>query len=153
MSMIYPKLTITDVDKLSSTILGYKINPANMKVTDVWKLNFQNTGEELVTYASDDQLSSDEYQGYEENNGNIMYKYVDPNLMAVVTYAAPSHLNVYIVNRANGTIIYSGHIYNAYGKDNIKIYFSENTIIVTYLKKYVRKLPYIVEREDHNLTQ
>ena len=136
-SMILPKFTVCDVNKAFGTITGFKISSLNLKATEVWKLNFQNTGEEIVTWASDDQLSSDGYQGYEENNGNIIFKYVDPNLMAVATFAAPSHLNIYIINRSNGTIIYSGHVYNAYGKENIKISFTENTIVVTYLKKYV----------------
>ena len=137
MGRVLSKLVICNVDKESGIITGMRVNPQTLKGVEVWRLNFQQSEEQIVSYASDDQLSDDEYQGIEENDGNILYKYIDPNLLAVATFSAPNHLNVYIINRSNGTIIYSGHVYNAYGKDNVKISFTENRILVSYLKKYV----------------
>ena len=133
------RLTVCHVDQTKGLITGYKVNPQALKSAEVWTINFEKTGEEIVAYASDDQLSPDQYQAIEENGGNILYKYVDPNLMAMATYSSPSHLNIYVINRANGNILYSGRVYSVYGKEGVKISFVENRIMVTYLKKYTER--------------
>ncbi len=130
-------LTLCDIDRTAGVIKGMKVNPRSLTEKEAWRLSLQHTGEEIVALASDDQLDPEQYQGIEEINGNIAYKFVDPNLMALATFAAPNHLYLYLINRANGTILYSGHVYNVYGKDSVKLSFVENTITLTYLKKYV----------------
>lgn len=136
-SVMFPKLTICNVDKYTGILTGYRVHAKTLKVAEVWKMDFSQTGEEIANYASADQLNKDEYQGMEENNGNIIYKYVNPNLMAVATFSGINHLNLYIINRSNGSIIYAGHVYNVDKKHEVKVVFQENTIVVTYLKKYV----------------
>ena len=137
MSLALQRLTLCDINQHSHALTGYRVLPHIHNLTEVWRLNLKEANEEIIAQASDDQLSKDEYQPFEENNGNILYKYVNPNLVAVVTFSSPSNLYIYIVSRTNGTVLYTGHVYNVYDKNNVRLVFSENTIIVSYLKKYV----------------
>jgi len=132
----FQRLILSYIDESLGIVTGSRINPKTLKAVEVWRLNFDKTGEEIISYSADDQLGPDQYQGIEESNGKILYKFVDPNLMAITTFSAPNHLNVYIINRANGAILYTGHVYNVNSKEGVKISFVENTVMVTYLKKY-----------------
>ncbi len=131
------RLTLCTIDREAGIVKGSRVSPKSLQENEVWRLSLREAGEEVLVHASDDQLDPDQYQGLEEIAGNIAYKYVDPNLMAMATFAEPNHLNIYVINRANGTILYTGHIYNVYGRESVKLSFVENTIVLTYLKKYV----------------
>ena len=133
---IIKKLSLCHIGRSKTLITGYKINPKTMTAVESWRINFDKTGEEIIAYDSDDQLTPEEYQPLEENNGNILYKYIDSNLMAVATFSQSNDLNIYIIKRNTGSIIYVGHVYSINGKENVKISFSENTIMINYLKKY-----------------
>lgn len=140
------RLTHCHVMQSGNLLTGHRFSPEKLSAVEIWRLNFDETDEEIVAYASDDQLTPEDYQGIEENDGNIMYKYIDPNLMAIVTFStsndfnkASNALRIYVINRVNGAIVYSGHIYNVHSKEDIKVKFVENIIMVNYLKLYDEK--------------
>ena len=133
---IMEKMSLCHILKDKNIIIGNKFIPKKLTAIESWRINFGNAGEEIVGYASDDQLGLDQYQGIIENDGNIVYKFVDSNLMAVATYTAEKQLNIYVLNRINGAILYVGHVYNVQGIENLKIRLAENIIMVNYLKLY-----------------
>lgn len=133
---VIARLTFCHVGSSKDTLTGYRFASKNLNGVEVWRLNFKEAGEEVVGYASDDQLEPEEYQGTEENEGNITYKYVDPNLIAVATVSSPNHLNIYVINRVNGAIIHSSRVYNVNRRKEVKLIFVENVITVNYFKSY-----------------
>jgi hypothetical protein len=133
---VMTRLTFSRISESKNVLTGYKFSSKGLNGVEIWRINFQNTGEEIIAHASDDQLSPDEYQGIVENDGNITYKYVDPNLMAVATVSSPSNLNIYVINRVNGAILHISRVYNVDRKKAVKMIFAENIILVNYFKEY-----------------
>ena len=133
---VMSRLTFSRISESKNILTGHKFSPKGLNGVEVWRTNFQNAGEEIIAHASDDQLNPDEYQGIVENDGNITYKYVNPNLMAIATISSPNRLNIYIIDRVNGAIIHISQVYNIDRKKQVKIIFVENIIMVNYFKEY-----------------
>ena len=57
---IIKKLSLCHIGRSKTLITGYKINPKTMTAVESWRINFDKTGEEIIAYDSDDQLTPEE---------------------------------------------------------------------------------------------
>ncbi|KAG5679078.1 hypothetical protein PVAND_008673 [Polypedilum vanderplanki] len=135
------------VNKPSGILTGFllqydeKTNTANMMPT--WTVNLGGTdNEQKITHiASKNAIERVHSQGRVLADRSVLYKYINPNLIAVVTEGPDSiHkyiLNVYLIDVVSGAVVFS--MSHRRAKGPVKIVHSENWLVYSFYNEKIRR--------------
>lgn len=116
----------------SNSLTGYTVTVNNLVATEAWNINFGD--EEIITIGS--RLPNDKVHSHGKvlGNRNVLYKYINPNLIAIVTEGLDSQkiqfVNVYLIDTINGNIVTSFN--HKKTKGPVNIVQSENWFFYSY---------------------
>nr|XP_022904767.1 ER membrane protein complex subunit 1 [Onthophagus taurus] len=112
----------------------------NLKATPTWKLTFKPS--EIVAVSVRPAIERVHSQGRVLADRSVLYKYVNPNLIALATLTEdPIHkhvLSVYLIDGVTGLIIYS--INHKRAKEPIHLVHSENWVVYSYFNEKFRRM-------------
>ena len=117
----------------TSGLVGYSMKSINKPLSEVWRINLED--EEIVSIAA--KLANDRIhsQGKVLGDRSVLYKYLNPNMVGVVTTGHDGQnvpfINVYLVDTVTGTIITS--FSHKRCKGPVNIVHSENWFFVCSL--------------------
>ncbi|RUS25985.1 hypothetical protein BC938DRAFT_471388 [Jimgerdemannia flammicorona] len=101
----------------------------------LWNIEFP-AGEEVVAFGEKNAHEKVASMGRVLGNRNVLYKYLNPHLLAVATYAeARSALTLYLVDLVKGAILYRASHLNAGGPSRghtVHIVQAENWVVYTF---------------------
>jgi hypothetical protein len=116
----------------SSTLVGHAMKSLNKPLPEVWRLNLED--EQIVSIAAklpNDRIHS---QGKVLGDRSVLYKYLNPNMIGVVTTGQDSQkvpfINIYLVDTVTGSVINSFNHKRCRGPVNIV--HSENWFFVSW---------------------
>jgi hypothetical protein len=134
-----------------SSLIGYAMRSTSEPLPEVWRINLEN---ELVI-ALGAKLPQDHIHSHGKVLGDrsVLYKYLNPNMIAVVTQgqdlSSVAFINVYLVDTITGSIVNSFHHKKCKGPVNIV--HSENWFFYSYYNiKYRRNEVASVELFEGN---
>ncbi|CAF0712899.1 unnamed protein product [Brachionus calyciflorus] len=153
---VFPQSSISDLQAKSSnkptiifstqrendnlnTLTGYSLSYSNEPLPEVWRLNFED--EKISAIAS--KLSNDRIHSHGKILGDrsVLYKYLNPNLVGVVTTGQDSqnvpYVNVYLVDTVTGSVVNSFNHKRCKGPVNIV--HSENWFFYSYYNMKFRR--------------
>ncbi|EPX73024.1 ER membrane protein complex subunit 1 [Schizosaccharomyces octosporus yFS286] len=112
-----------------NTLQGFRILE-DYKIIIEWELSFKNDERLLDTIQrnSHETLAS---IGRVMADRNVMYKYLNPNLMAILT-SKQDMLIVYIIDTVTGAILHRNSHSEVYDFENISAVLSENWLVYSY---------------------
>ncbi|CAF0717369.1 unnamed protein product [Adineta steineri] len=132
-------------DKSEQAFVGYYLSidendqKTSTNLKEVWRVSFQN--EEVINIHT--RLSSDRVHsaGIVLGDRSVLYKYTNPNLIAVVTegidYQKVPFVNIYLLDTVTGSVKLS-HTHKRV-KSPVHIVLSENWIVYTYYNQRYRR--------------
>ncbi|KAF4519600.1 hypothetical protein B566_EDAN003767 [Ephemera danica] len=130
-------------DTSTGLLTGYSLaysTPQRLIATRVWEVKLPSS-EQLLAVASKSQSERVHSQGRVLADRSVMYKYLNPNLVAVVTHSTdPVHkhlLNVYLVDAVSGAMVFSATHKRAKGP--IHIVHSENWVLYSFYNEKSRR--------------
>lgn len=115
----------------------------SLKATPIWELNLSgpSNSQRVINVAAKSSIEHVHSQGRVLNDRSVLYKYINPNLVAVTTLGMHSvHktvLNVYLVDMVSGAIIFS--MSHKRAKEPFYMVHSENWIAYSYYNEKVRR--------------
>ncbi len=120
-----------DANGGGSSLVGYAMKTLGKPLPEVWRLNLED--EQIVSIAAklpNDRIHS---QGKVLGDRSVLYKYLNPNMIGVVTTGQDSQkvpfINVYLVDTVTGSVINSFNHKRCRGPVNIV--HSENWFFVS----------------------
>lgn len=138
-------LYIYTADKNTGTITGFAINNDKNRLQTVptWKVHLGSQGnqQKILTIASKNPIEHVHSQGRVLADRSVLYKYLNPNLVAVVTQGPdPIHkyvLNVHLLDVVSGALIFSMSHKRAQGP--VQMVHSENWLTYAFYNEKVRR--------------
>ncbi|XP_011184855.2 ER membrane protein complex subunit 1 isoform X2 [Zeugodacus cucurbitae] len=132
-------------DKSTAVLDGYYVQYADavLSCLPIWnvRLGGHNNDHQLVAVAGKNPLEHVHSQGRVLLDRSVLYKYINPNLVAVVTQANdPTHkflLNVYLIDAVSGLIVFS--MTHRRARVPVHIVHSENWLAYSYYNDKVRR--------------
>lgn len=129
--------------ELTGFLLQYdeRTNTANMLPT--WTVNLGGTdNEQKITHvASKSAIERVHSQGRVLADRSVLYKYINPNLIAVVTEGTDSiHkyiLNVYLIDVVSGSVVFS--MSHRRAKGPVRLVHSENWLVYSFYNEKIRR--------------
>lgn len=136
---------IFTADKPSAELNGYlvKLVGDTFKTQPIWnaRLGGHSGEHKIIAIASKNPIERVHSQGRVLNDRSVMYKYINPNLVAVVTQAIDSiHkyiMNVHLIDVVSGQVVFSMTHRKVRGPFNIV--HSENWLAYSYYNDKVRR--------------
>lgn len=152
---LYPETTKSVLLEHASSIFLYTVNPKhhnlqgfslmhsttdNLKATPTWALNLGQA--ELIAVGVKPFIERVHSQGRVLADRSVLYKYVNPNLIAVATIMDdPIHkhvLNIYLVDGVTGLIVYS--VTHKRANKPVHLVHSENWLVYSYYNERFRRI-------------
>lgn len=138
-------LYVFTADRNTATISGFAIQYDNNRLQAVptWKVHLGSQGnqQKILKIASKNPIEHVHSQGRVLADRSVLYKYLNPNLVAIVTQGPdPIHkfiLNVHLLDVVSGALIFSMSHRRAHGPVNIV--HSENWLTYTFYNEKVRR--------------
>ncbi|XP_011198452.2 ER membrane protein complex subunit 1 isoform X1 [Bactrocera dorsalis] len=132
-------------DKSTAVLDGFFVQYADNVLSSlpIWnvRLGGHNNDHQLVAIAGKNPLEHVHSQGRVLVDRSVLYKYINPNLIAVVTQATdPTHkflLNVYLIDAVSGLIVFS--MTHRRARVPVHIVHSENWLAYSYYNDKVRR--------------
>ncbi|XP_004529245.1 ER membrane protein complex subunit 1 isoform X1 [Ceratitis capitata] len=132
-------------DKSSAILEGFFVQYVDgvLNCLPIWnvRLGGHNGDHQLVAVAAKNPLEHVHSQGRVLGDRSVLYKYLNPNLVAVITQANdPIHkylLNVYLVDVVSGLIVFS--MTHRRARVPVHIVHSENWLALSYYNDKVRR--------------
>nr|CAD7589368.1 unnamed protein product [Timema genevievae] len=125
----------------NGTLTGYTLmlSPSeHLLVTEVWKLHIDQPTIEVVGKNPMERVHS---QGRVLGDRSVLYKYVNPNLVAVVTQAPdPLHkylLSIFLVDVVSGAVVFS--VVHKRAKGPVHLVHSENWLVYSLFNDKFRR--------------
>ncbi|KAK3926933.1 ER membrane protein complex subunit 1 [Frankliniella fusca] len=153
---IEPREAISLADSFASSLYMYVADPATgivrgytfaqstserLIAARVWEVVFQPESQTLVNVVGKNPQERVHSQGRVLGDRSVLYKYVNPNLVAVVTQGTDSlHkfvLNVYLLDAVSGAIVFS--ISHKRAREPIHLVHTENWVVYTYFSEKWRR--------------
>ncbi|KAL7051439.1 hypothetical protein ACKWTF_004466 [Chironomus riparius] len=133
------------VNRQTGFLNGYMIQHENNKVDllPTWNLNLGGTeNEQKITHVvSKNSVERVHSQGRVLADRSVLYKYINPNLIAVVTEGPDSihkyMLNVHLIDVVSGSIVFSMNHRRAKGP--VRIVHSENWLVYSFYNEKIRR--------------
>ncbi|XP_037947032.1 ER membrane protein complex subunit 1 isoform X2 [Teleopsis dalmanni] len=132
-------------DKNTAVLKGYYITYEQgiLKSTTIWnaRLGGHNNDHKIIAVATKNPIERVHSQGRVLGDRSVLYKYINPNLVAVVTQAPDSiHkfiLNVYLIDVVSGSVVFS--LTHRKVRGPLHIIHSENWLAYSYYNDKVRR--------------
>ncbi|XP_055375524.1 ER membrane protein complex subunit 1 isoform X2 [Condylostylus longicornis] len=129
----------------ASILTGYNIQLVKgiLKATTIWSVNLGGHGNNhrILTISVKNPIENVHSQGRVLGDRSVLYKYINPNLVAVVTQGLDSiHkyvLNVHLVDVVSGSVVYS--LTHKKAREPVHIVHSENWLVYSYYNDKVRR--------------
>lgn len=124
--------TLNDENNRTSILAGYGMKFDNNELPELWRINLED--EQVIAIAS--KLPNDRIHSHGKVLGDrsVLYKYLNPNLVGVVTNGQDSQkvpfINVYLVDTVTGSVVYSFNYKRCRGP--VHIVHSENWFFVSF---------------------
>ncbi|KAE8738070.1 hypothetical protein FOCC_FOCC016445 [Frankliniella occidentalis] len=153
---IEPRSAISLADSFASSLYIYVADPATgvvrgytfaqstserLVAARVWEVVFQPESQTLVNVVGKNPQERVHSQGRVLGDRSVLYKYVNPNLVAVVTQGTDTlHkfvLNVYLLDAVSGAIVFS--ISHKRAREPIHLVHTENWVVYTYFSEKWRR--------------
>lgn len=123
------QFVVSEIDEF--TVQGYKLLEGRLIKT--WK--FSNQGEEIISI-SDMRGSLTSAVGITRGDRSVLYKYLNPNLLTVVTKAGTT-LKVTLIDGATGSILHiQRHSEEIVDFKSINVVQADNWVIYSYFVKF-----------------
>ncbi|KAI5748977.1 hypothetical protein M8J76_003773 [Diaphorina citri] len=117
----------------SGVLTGFSIQE-DKTLLKVWELNF---GQPVIHVASKNPLEKVHSQGRVLYDRSVLYKYLNPNLVAVATHTPDNVLSIHLVDVVSGALIES--IVHKRTLQPIHIVHSENWLVYVYFNDKTRR--------------
>ncbi|XP_063704257.1 ER membrane protein complex subunit 1 [Culicoides brevitarsis] len=138
-------LYLYTADRNTGAMSGYFVQFSNNKLQTIptWKLHVGSIArqQKIIKIASKNPIEHVHSQGRVLADRSVLYKYLNPNLVAVVTQGIdPIHkyiLNVHLVDVVSGAIIFS--MTHRRAKGPVNIVHSENWLTYSFYNEKVRR--------------
>ncbi|XP_037025633.1 ER membrane protein complex subunit 1 isoform X2 [Bradysia coprophila] len=139
------KMYLYTADKTKGTLSGFFINYANKQLDaiPIWEINLGGAGniQKITNIAMKSSIEHVHSQGRVLNDRSVLYKYINPNLVAVATQGPDSiHkyvLNIHLVDVVSGAVVQS--LTHRRAKGPIHMVHSENWLVYSYYNDKVRR--------------
>ncbi|XP_011504565.1 PREDICTED: ER membrane protein complex subunit 1 [Ceratosolen solmsi marchali] len=135
---------IFTVDKASGILSGYSFSystPQNLIANKVWELVLSPKNQRITHVVSKDPIERVHSQGRVLGDRSVLYKYINPNLVAIVTQGTSSvqknTLNLYLLDVVSGSMVFS--IVHKRTKGPVHIVHSENWLVYSYFNEKSRR--------------
>ncbi|OXU30919.1 hypothetical protein TSAR_001886 [Trichomalopsis sarcophagae] len=139
-----PNTFIFTVDKTTGVLSGYSLSystPQNLVAHKVWELVFSPKNQRITHVVSKDPIERVHSQGRVLGDRSVLYKYINPNLVAVVTQgtngAHKNTLNLYLLDVVSGSMVFS--IVHKRTKGPVHVVHSENWLVYSYFNEKSRR--------------
>jgi hypothetical protein len=119
------------VDKRSNTVFGNKFSPSSSLSSRTWSFTRQN--EEIINVIGKSQNHPTASIGISLANKSVLYKYLNPNTITVVTKSSENWLNLYLIDGITGNVLFKESQANEnidFG--SVNIIKDDNWIIYSY---------------------
>lgn len=129
------------VDNNNQKLQGYalKLYDKSVKATKTWEMHLDVA--KIIALSVKPSVEKVHSQGRVLSDRSVLYKYVNPNLLAIATLSPdPLHKNVlsiYLIDGITGLVIYS--VNHKRAKGPIKLVHSENWIVYSYMNEKFRR--------------
>ncbi|BFF89488.1 ER membrane protein complex subunit 1 [Drosophila madeirensis] len=132
-------------DVKSAQLEGYFVKYAGgqLSCTHIWnaRLGGHNSEQQIIAVAGKNPIEHVHSQGRVLGDRSVLYKYINPNLVAFVTQAPDathkSVLNLYLVDVVSGSVIFS--MTHRKVRAPLSIVHSENWLAYSYFNEKVRR--------------
>ncbi|KAH6936801.1 hypothetical protein HPB50_023008 [Hyalomma asiaticum] len=132
-------------DPVTGDLVGYSLRPSNptkLAVETVWAASLQSEGQKITHVVMRNPLEHVHSQGRVMGDRSVLYKYLNPNLVAVVTEGTDNihkvtSVTVHLIDVITGAFIYSGSHKRARGP--VHVVHSENWIVYCYHNEKSRR--------------
>lgn len=125
---------------LSGFSLSYS-SEKNLVADKVWELVLSPRNQKIIEIVSKNPLEHVHSQGRVLNDRSVLYKYINPNLVAVVTQGvSATHkntLNVYLLDIVSGSMIFS--MVHKKVRGPVHVVHSENWLVYSYFNDRSRR--------------
>lgn len=114
-----------------------------LEAIETWRINLGglDNSQKIIKIASKNPIEHVHSQGRVFNDRSVLYKYVNPNLVAIVTQGTDSVykyvLNIHLVDVVSGGIVTT--ITHRRAKGPVNIVHSENWLVYSYYNDKVRR--------------
>lgn len=131
---------VSDVN--TGIVTGYCIT-SNNKATETWRINLGglDNSQKIIKIASKNPNEHVHSQGRVLNDRSVLYKYINPNLVAIVTQGNDNVykyvMNVHLVDVVSGGIVTT--ITHRRVRGPVHIVHSENWLVYSYYNDKVRR--------------
>ncbi|XP_017764681.1 PREDICTED: ER membrane protein complex subunit 1 isoform X2 [Eufriesea mexicana] len=107
----------------------------------VWELHLSPTNQRITHVVSKNPIERVHSQGRVLSDRSVLYKYINPNLVAIVTegvgYTHKNTLNLYLLDAVSGAMIFS--IMHKRVRGPVHVVHSENWIVYSYFNEKSRR--------------
>lgn len=132
-------------DVSTGYVVGYSLRPSTpnkLAVETVWTAFVQSDGQKITQLVTRNPLEHVHSQGRVMGDRSVLYKYLNPNLVAVVTEGTDSvhkvaSVTVHLVDVVTGAFIYSASHKRARGP--LHVVHSENWVVYCYHNEKSRR--------------
>ncbi|XP_019562348.3 ER membrane protein complex subunit 1 isoform X2 [Aedes albopictus] len=132
-------------DRETATVKGYLVEYRNGKLSTVptWTVNLSGAGktQQIVAIEGKNPIEHVHSQGRVLADRSVLYKYINPNLVAVATHGPDNiHkyiLNVYLLDVVSGSIVFS--MSHKRIRPPLQMVHSENWLVYSYYNDKVRR--------------
>ncbi|XP_050039237.1 ER membrane protein complex subunit 1 [Dermacentor andersoni] len=132
-------------DPVTGNLVGYSLRPSTptrLAVETVWAVSVQSEGQNITHIVMRNPLEHVHSQGRVMGDRSVLYKYLNPNLVAVVTEGTDNvhkvtSVTVHLIDVITGAFVYSGSHKRARGP--VHIVHTENWIVYCYHNEKSRR--------------
>jgi hypothetical protein len=144
----YEKLFHFEVDRSTNAVEGYAIaavdgsgSLSKHKLLRLWNVDLGSVGESVVQAASPEHREWDHVPVHIKGDASILYKYINPNMLAVATESSEkdssgkdlSFLNLYVMDSVTGRFIHQSKIHGGAGPVHMAV--CDNWVLAHYWNK------------------
>ncbi|XP_044011257.1 ER membrane protein complex subunit 1 isoform X2 [Aphidius gifuensis] len=135
---------IFTADKETGILSGFSLaysTPETLITNKVWEIVLSPKTQKITNVVSKNPIEHVHSQGRVLGDRSVLYKYVNPNLVAIVTEGVGSSLkntlNLYLLDVVSGTMIFS--LVHKRVKGPVNLVHSENWIVYSYFNDKSRR--------------
>ncbi|XP_044739734.1 ER membrane protein complex subunit 1 isoform X2 [Chrysoperla carnea] len=138
------QIYLFSADYSTGLVSGYSVafNSLNeLKATQTWRLKLSGRGQQIIDVVVKNPLERVHSQGRVLADRSVLFKYINPNLVAIATQAMdPVHrqiLSIYLIDVVSGSVIFS--VTHKRARGPIHIVHSENWLTYCYFNDKWRR--------------
>lgn len=122
------------VDSSEQVVQGFAVKPVEgsgrpTQMLNTWNMEFGSVGERILSAATPMHRQWDHVPVHIKGDSSILYKYINPNLLAVATEDSKG-LNLYAIDAVTGQLVHQSHVQG--GTSPVQLVQSDNWIIMHY---------------------